>query len=419
MIREKTRKQLERENAELKNLLLEAEETLGAIRRGEVDAIVVGEAGGERLYTLESADITYRLLVEQMNEGACILDGRGMILFANRRLAEMTGVESEMMSGRAFSSLLANQTEEQCISWDTVGSGEESFVCEGLFRTATDRNLPVRLSGRRVMTADGFVTGVVVSDLSGSKEQERRILSSERLAVMGRLTATVAHELRNPLATVRGALFLVNDQIVDPNPLVSRAIGRADRNIERCNRIIDELLDYTREGLLAKETVRLGDWLADLCRCLAMPPTVRLRCSPCPEQPLVFIDSDKMRRCVINLIANSCEAITGHSMFTVDEQCRRTGEVSADAGLADGRAFIRIADNGPGIPPENREKIMEPLFSTKSFGIGLGLPTVRRIIELHGGRLDIADSPGGGVTALLRLPIHEDTGNETGGSNGQ
>jgi signal transduction histidine kinase len=226
---------------------------------------------------------------------------------------------------------------------------------------------------------------------------EAELLKKERLSVLGQLTATVAHELRNPLSAIRNTLFSVKEMANGAGLTLDRPISRMERSIERCNRIIGDLLEYARHRELRRASVDLEGWLHDVLAEQQVPAGIALTEDfHAPNQPIA-IDAERVRRVVINLIDNAAQAM---GELPADAERRISVRTSAD----DDGVAIQVADTGPGISPENLTRIFEPLFSTKSFGTGLGLATVKQIVGQHGGTIDVDSTVGRGTCFTVRLP---------------
>ncbi|MDH3594687.1 MAG: ATP-binding protein, partial [Rhodospirillales bacterium] len=198
-------------------------------------------------------------------------------------------------------------------------------------------------------------------------QAQGELLRRERLAALGQLTATVSHELRNPLGAIRTAVYLIRGRTDDKGLGVEAALERADRSITRCDNIITELLDFTRTTDLSLENFRVGDWLDRLLYEQNAPEGVTVRNEMTARDLEVAFDEDRFRRVVINVFNNACEAMS--------EDYERTGRQDYMLGItsrvSEDRLELIFHDNGPGIAPDTLEKIWEPLFSTKSFGVGL------------------------------------------------
>jgi len=227
------------------------------------------------------------------------------------------------------------------------------------------------------------------------KETQEELVNTEKLAVLGQLTATVSHELRNPLGTIANSLFVIGSNLTEPSRLVESAVERATRNVARCGDIVDELLDYTRTQRLDKSPVQIERFLSEVVGELERPSGITIELNLRAEG-LVSLDSERIRRCVSNLVDNACQAMTQH---------QKTGSLRICSDIEDNRLTVRVQDNGPGIPDGMADRVFEPLFSTKGFGVGLGLPMARQIVRAHGGDLKLDNHPDGGAVAELWLPL--------------
>lgn len=232
------------------------------------------------------------------------------------------------------------------------------------------------------------------------KVATERLAEQERLSTMGRLTATVSHELRNPLAAIRTSLATVRGLAGDANPVVARSLDRCDRNIARCADIIDDLLDFTRTRELDREATSLDAWLNDILdQQGAQSDIVVLRefAAGCDA----MIDRRRLQQVIVNLMENAVQALNDPSWTPPPGHPRR---ITVKTEMAGPHARLSISDTGPGIPPDVLPRIFEPLFTTKGFGVGLGLSLVRQIVDQHGGTIDVDSSVGKGTTVVIRLP---------------
>jgi PAS domain S-box-containing protein len=231
------------------------------------------------------------------------------------------------------------------------------------------------------------------AELSNAQDE---LVRKERLATLGQLTATVSHELRNPLGVLRNSAYVLRRAINEPDSRSDRAIDRIDRNITRCDRIIDELLDFTRSRRPELHPVVLDDWLGGVLDEQPEPRDIivdREFGLPAAWFPL---DRDLLHRAVVNLYDNACQAL--------EDGESADPRITIETRKSVNRIEITVGDNGPGMASEVREKIFEPLYSTKGFGIGLGLPIVHRIMAQLDGGIELDSAPGRGTRAVLWLP---------------
>jgi signal transduction histidine kinase len=245
---------------------------------------------------------------------------------------------------------------------------------------------------------------LVVERTRELEKAQAELVRQERLSALGQLTATVAHEIRNPLGTVRTCVFTIGDAIErDELERIGRALQLAERNIVRCDAIITELLDYTRDRALQRSPTDIDAWLNGVLDEMLDQGTIPESITCIRELNAdveISVDSEHLRRAVINVVDNAVDA-----MQECDENRNR---LKVSTHVVAERLEIHVRDTGCGIPEEVMNKLFEPLFSTKSFGIGLGLSIVKSIMEEHGGGIKISSQKDAGTTVVLWLPISND-----------
>jgi signal transduction histidine kinase len=250
------------------------------------------------------------------------------------------------------------------------------------------------------------------AELSGNiqklKATQEEMLKAGRMAQLGQLTATVAHELRNPLAAVRTSAFVLDRKLKGKGMGVEQQLQRIDNGVVRCDNIISQLLDFARTRPVQRKLLDLDSWLGKIVEeeAATLPAVVTIECLLGLDGLVVAVDPERMSRSLINLISNASEALVG-----------RGDELHVDAGFVPSISIesrrtmrgieISVADNGPGITAENLLRIKEPLFTTKSFGTGLGLSAVEKILEQHNGGLEITSAPGEGARFTAWFPLVE------------
>ncbi len=235
---------------------------------------------------------------------------------------------------------------------------------------------------------------------------QEKLVRSERLATLGQLTATVSHELRNPMGAMRNSVAVVRKLAVDGESLTKESLDIIDRSIGRCDAIIADLLDYTRNREPNLTLTAVDDWLAEVLDEYDLPSGSVLD-KDLQAGVKLAIDQQRFRRVMLNIIDNACHAMAPKA------ECEEKGNGENGQRLlrvatrsAKGRLEVSIRDSGPGVPPENVENIFEPLFSTKSFGVGLGLPMVKQIMEQHAGGIEVSSAAGQGAEFTLWLPLN-------------
>jgi signal transduction histidine kinase len=243
---------------------------------------------------------------------------------------------------------------------------------------AVDRILDIELAIMLETYAEGYA---------------RRIRSTERLATLGQVAASIGHELRNPLAVMETSLHLVRRNLRD-EARVARHLERIGAQVAVCGEIISDLLDLARDRPAERQRVApasLADEALALLPKFDLPIEIRAETDPLPD---VRIDPGQVRQLLANLMSNALEATRGHGE-----------KVRVDLAVLPGEVLrVRVDDEGPGISDEVRDRLFEPLFSTRTKGIGLGLALCQRIAEKHGGTIAAANRPEGGARFEVHLP---------------
>jgi signal transduction histidine kinase len=260
-------------------------------------------------------------------------------------------------------------------------------------------------------TRGGVIRGTLglLQDLTEQKRAEREfrgiqedLRRNERLATIGQLTATVSHELRNPLAAMRPPLYTLKKNLSSESQFVIDALNRLDRNVDRCDHIIDEMLDFTRIQGQERRSMVFDEWLSEVLDDQPPRGNIRVKRELGLGDRVLSINAEGFRRALINLYDNACQVMLGDN-GTGDAPNGSIIEITTRA--TDERIELEVSDTGPGIPNHVLPNIFEPLFSTKSFGVGLGLPTVKRVLEEHGGGVEVQTEESSGTRMLLWLPL--------------
>jgi two-component system sensor histidine kinase PilS (NtrC family) len=271
----------------------------------------------------------------------------------------------------------------------------------------------------------GYV--VIFQDVTHVVAMERELRRSERLAAVGEMAARIAHEIRNPLASISGSIEILRKDLEglagrpDSEPASLMAIVM--RETERLNGLITDFLHYARPGPVRRERIALGPLLGDVRRMLeaARPEGVEIRVS-LEDAAGVRGDPAQLRQLLWNLCLNGVQAMSEGGVLGVRAErvqpessqgvadSRRNEALHGEGTPAEAQVEIAVSDSGAGIPLEVQERMFEPFFTTKRDGTGLGLATVHRIVEGHGGELRVESEPGRGTCFRVRLPAGEGPG---------
>ena len=252
---------------------------------------------------------------------------------------------------------------------------------------------PLHLSvGEVLIEGESKFTGIL-HDLTERVQLETRLREQSALTRLGEMAAVVAHEVKNPLTGIRGAIQVIGSRLPAGSKDV-QVIGDIVARIDALNDLMKDLLLFARPPQPRVAPVDVIVLLKTVAHLVRQDPAMQdLRVDVTGEAPVLSADAELLKIVVQNLLINGAQAMQGSGLIRIS--------VTADDGVCQ----ITIADQGPGIAPEVREKLFTPFFTTKARGTGLGLSTARRLVEAHGGTLVIECPPTGGTSATLRLPV--------------
>ena len=246
----------------------------------------------------------------------------------------------------------------------------------------------------------------VSQHMKALEDAQEQLVKKGRMEQMGQLTATMAHELRNPLGAARTSIFLLERKTRDKGLGVESQIQRITNAIMRCDDIITQLLDFSRTKKLSPTSANFDDWLEKTVteEALHLPQALSISCQLGTAGVPIAFDPSRMQRAVTNLLNNASEAMVGNGDDTTKFRVTDP-HIEISSAIIGGMLSLTVSDNGPGISPENLARVKEPLFTTKSFGTGLGLPAVEQIAAQHGGTVHISSEIGKGTTVTILLPL--------------
>ncbi len=224
--------------------------------------------------------------------------------------------------------------------------------------------------------------------------------SHDAMNAMSALASTIGHELRNPLAAIRSAHYFIHRYVSDKGiaakqPRLPEFLDIVDRELTSCTKVITDLLDFSRDTPVNVSATPLSAVVRLAIADVAPPANVTIDNDVPASLPILMVDPDQLRRAIASLLQNAIEAIPR----------TRGGRVHATAAVENGEVMLRIEDDGRGVPPELKQHVLRPLFTTKVKGLGLGLAITQAIIDRHGGRLSFDSPPGKGATFVIALPL--------------
>ena len=333
-------------------------------------------------------------LVSSLPIGLIATSSDGRIRTCNPSAVQMLNVKAPSCIGMLLSEVLEQKVVEQ------LAYGEDDQLHHWETASVNDSGIEKSLHLTKVKIKDETeITGglmLLVQDLSQIRELEEQLQRAERDAVVGRMAAGVAHELRNPLSSVKGLALLLKSKFGEDLSSQQTADLMVEQ-VERLNRSISELLDYARPGMVTKTTLRIDELLAKavmLVRTDAETQNISVKenygCGPITMQG----DQDKLTQLFLNLCLNGIQAMGEGGTLTLSTHC------------SDGDITVEISDSGCGIPREIVERVFEPYFTTKHEGTGLGLAMSARIAHDHNGSIQLKSAEEEGTTVTVTLPYH-------------
>jgi two-component system sensor histidine kinase HydH len=261
--------------------------------------------------------------------------------------------------------------------------------------TAVLMTAVVETMGRRRDHASALVeerTVALANAIAGREMVQAELSRQENMAAIGRLAATVGHELRNPLAVVTNVLYLMKvGSKAGPGDPLHRHVATAEREISAATRIVSDLLDYAARRGPILAPLEVSDLVTEAFQ--VVPPPAGVQVVREGERQMVEADRDQIRQALLNLITNAYDSMPGGGVLTVS------------TASAPGSVQVTVTDTGTGMDELTRNSIFTPFFTKKTRGIGLGLAVTKRVVEAHGGTIAVQTEPAVGSSFTLTLPV--------------
>jgi two-component system, NtrC family, sensor histidine kinase PilS len=356
---------------------------------------------------LEAADILHNI-----RSGIVTVDVGGRLLYANPAASALLGADLEAHVGRPFfdwlgpvAPVLADALRESVTTRERIVRAEGAMYRDGETLTLGVTTTAPESPGddpHRLATSTA-----IFQDISSNKRLESLRMRTERLEAVAELSASLAHEIRNPLASIRSAVeqLATGRRATDDDRVLG---GLIIRESDRLSRLLGEFLDFARTRATVIVPVDLGAIARGAASLASAHPSradgVVVHCSA-PLQPFfIEADEDLLHRAIFNLALNAVQAAPANGHVAVDLVPLADDEVPAGASFDLGAVALHVTDDGPGIPAEIRTRMFDPFVTTKEGGSGLGLPVVHRAVEAHRG-LVLVDSSSNGTRFTMLLPI--------------
>jgi PAS domain S-box-containing protein len=226
------------------------------------------------------------------------------------------------------------------------------------------------------------------------RDAHEELIQKARLATLGQLSGNISHELRNPLGVVDSSVYYLKRKLKDADGKVQEHLDRIKSSVDSATAVIESLLNLTRMKELQLARLNLVDIISYALATSKVPAAVKVIRDFLEQEFWVNADREQLRMTFKNIIKNAVEAMDGKGMLTIT--------IRTTAG---GQAEVSFADTGPGIAPENLERVFQPLFSTKTKGIGFGLSIAKAVVERHSGMIEAKSEPGKGTNLIIKLPL--------------
>jgi two-component system sensor histidine kinase HydH len=333
-------------------------------------------------------------LVENMPIGLIALDTSLIITSFNQVADRVLNLSATHASGKKAAEVLPRMFLELIADPDIVMQAvEKEIVCY----IAEKTRLPLQVSAARLRDETGTFLGYVLlfKDLREVQALQKALARSQRLASVGSLAAGVAHEIRNPLSSIKGFATYFRERyshIPEDREVSSIMI----QEVDRLNRVVSQLLAFAKPVSINKQPVPVSDVIHKTLKLMERQSGDRqidIETKIQPGLPLIPMDSDQMGQVLLNLLLNSAESMTGN------------GRIVISATLNQDRLILQISDNGSGISETHLSQIFDLYFTTKTTGTGLGLAIVHNIVEAHDGDIKVESLAGKGTTVTIRIPF--------------
>ncbi len=335
-------------------------------------------------------------LVENMPIGLIAIDDQHKIASFNQVAERVLAFSAEKSIGQDAMGVLPIELLKQI---DILGAGGGLIEKEIECSLNKGKRIPLEVSMQSLHDGDGRFFGYVLlfKDLSEIMSLRREIARNQRLASVGRLAAGVAHEIRNPLSSIKGLATYFKERYqekLDDQQIANIMI----QEVDRLNRVVGQLLDFARPIKISRKSISIKTLIEDslkLVKMQASEKNIHIETHFPPHMNTVLVDPDRLNQVLLNLYLNAIDSMQEGGRLSVmipnSEQKEHTE--------------IRVIDNGRGIRPEDLAHIFDPYFTTKSTGTGLGLAIVHNIVEAHGGKVQVESNLGEGTSITIFLPL--------------
>ena len=356
--------------------------------------------------------MNYEAVLAGLPDAVIAVDPALRIVFWNAAAEVLTARSARRAQGRLVKDVFAPNASVVSRLAETLATGESRSEADGTIESTDGRLVAVSLLTAGLFAHDGTVEGAVavLRDLSRIRQLENEVHRGETLAAAGRMAVGVAHEIRNPLSAIRGAVQLLAREL-GAQPRLTEYTDVLLKEVDRVNRIIETLLDLGRPVQVRRVPLNPHQLLERVILLVEDPARaagVTLVRRYDPSLPPILGDEDRLMQVFHNLVRNALDAMkSGGGRVTLSTRVSRDplyGKMDVGGGP---RTMVEVAvtDEGGGIPAAARARIFDPFFTTKERGLGLGLAICHRIVDEHRGAIHVESTEGRGTTVTCFLPV--------------
>lgn len=342
-------------------------------------------------------------ILDNMSSGVLTIDQKGRAMRLNPAAGEILGVDVDRIRGLSIESTLG-PIMPIFVSHlrEALRDGTAAHRVEFNIMRRDTTVVPIGVSISQQYDETGQRTGIIAvfQDLTEVLRMRERMRANDRLAAVGELSAGIAHEIRNPLASIRGCVEMLSSELAVEGEN-RRLMNLVLKESERLNRIIEDFLEFARLRPQAPRKIQLQVLLDDLCTMLRrrddLGEAATVELLPPDAEYVVDVDEEQMSQVFLNLALNAFQAMTDGGKLRISTELRRDERPV--------EIVIRFADEGEGVDEELLAHLFDPFFTTKNEGTGLGLSMANRIVHNHEGRIDFSNRPEGGAEFAVHLPL--------------
>ena len=367
----------------------------------------------ERTRDFRTLQRLYERTVGSLTSGLLTLDREDRITSFNPEAERITGFATSEVMGQPLQVVIPNARDAVLADRDDDPEVRPRARVRFADRHGTQRYLGLAASRLRTERGESDGNVLIFQDVTRVVEMEQELRRQERMAAVGELAAHLAHEIRNPLASISGSVQLLESETLrDCEDERRRLMAIVLREVGRLNGLIVDFLQYARPAPPKPEAVRVSAVIGELLEVFesVRPESVTIA-DETPTGLWVQVDEDQLRQLLWNLGLNAVQAMPDGGRLHLSAAALAAqaplGEFRNGDGEGPAWVEIRVVDDGAGMSEETLERVFEPFFTTKKDGTGLGLATVHRIVESNGGHLGVESAPGVGSTFRVRLPRAE------------